>query len=243
MRKPFLLLTLAIALVMIGVPAAAQLDDLGEGGIHVDPFDTGMPPPSDDDICDDENMDEDGDTVLTCFVTKVVTDLEAAIPTATFFGEFCEMPVVSAGQEDGTLQPLMVLASGLNFITVDLGGNTDPSDILFRIECPCETCDCKVTLGAVGPQGPEGPPGPPGPPGPTGPTGPTGPPGKGKGGGDPPVEHCNCCDAHGGLGCDNAECEALVCGIDSFCCSVMWDSVCAGEAAGFPECVECCEAP
>ena len=57
------------------------------------------------------------------------------------------------------------------------------------------------------------------------------------------MEHCNCCDPHGGLGCDNEDCENLVCNIDPFCCSGSWDSICAGEALEFPECVECCEAP
>jgi hypothetical protein len=240
MRKPFLLLTLAIALVMIGVPSAAQLD-LSEGTVDPDPYGVGLPPAGDDEICDDENLDEDGDLVLTCFVTKVVTDLEAAIPTATFFGEFCEFPAVSVGQEDGTLLPLMVLSSGLNHITVELAG-TDPADCLFVIECPCEVCGVNVTIGAVGPQGPTGPTGPQGPPGPTGPTGPTGPAGKGKPQ-DEPVPCCNCCTPHGGLGCDNEVCEGLVCGIDSFCCSVAWDSICAGEAQSFPECIECCESP
>jgi hypothetical protein len=141
----------------------------------------------------------------------------------------------------------MILAAGLNFITVDLAGNTDGADYLFVIECPCGTCENNVTIGSVGPTGPQGPQGkagPPGPTGPTGPQGPTGPPGgKGKGGGDPPVEHCNCCDGHGGQGCDNADCMALVCDLDPFCCSVTWDSICADEALQFPECVECCEAP
>ncbi|MFO0828388.1 MAG: hypothetical protein U0572_09575, partial [Phycisphaerales bacterium] len=41
----------------------------------------------------------------------------------------------------------------------------------------------------------------------------------------------NCCTAWGGIGCDNASCQATVCGFDSFCCSIAWDSVCAGEAA------------
>ena len=36
------------------------------------------------------------------------------------------------------------------------------------------------------------------------------------------------------------DCEAAVCGIDSFCCAVAWDGVCGGEAAGFPtECGDC----
>jgi hypothetical protein len=198
-------------------------------------------------MCDDENMDEDGDAVLNCTVTKVTTDLDAAIPSATFWGEFCESPLVSVGQEDGTLQGLLILAAGLNFITVDLGDNTDGADYLFVIECPCETCETNVTIGATGPTGPQGPQGkagPPGPTGPQGPTGPTGPPGgKGKGNGDPPVEHCNCCDAQSVPGCDNETCMGLVCDLDPFCCSGGWDSICAGEAQDFPECVECCEAP
>ena len=41
----------------------------------------------------------------------------------------------------------------------------------------------------------------------------------------------NCCISNGGLGCDNAACEATVCAVDSFCCSVAWDGICAAEAA------------
>jgi hypothetical protein len=40
----------------------------------------------------------------------------------------------------------------------------------------------------------------------------------------------NCCEANGGLGCDDPTCEAAVCAVDSFCCDVAWDSICAGEA-------------
>jgi hypothetical protein len=48
----------------------------------------------------------------------------------------------------------------------------------------------------------------------------------------------NCCEDHGGLGCDNAECQAVVCGADPFCCDVAWDGICAGEAADY--CVDLC---
>ena len=41
----------------------------------------------------------------------------------------------------------------------------------------------------------------------------------------------NCCVANGGIGCDDAACQDLVCAQDSFCCSVAWDGICAGEAA------------
>jgi hypothetical protein len=42
----------------------------------------------------------------------------------------------------------------------------------------------------------------------------------------------NCCIANGGIGCDDATCQACVCGVDPFCCSTAWDGICAGEAAG-----------
>src|SRR6185436_12625048 len=40
----------------------------------------------------------------------------------------------------------------------------------------------------------------------------------------------NCCFANGGLGCDDAACQAAVCGIDPFCCATAWDGICANEA-------------
>lgn len=42
--------------------------------------------------------------------------------------------------------------------------------------------------------------------------------------------HSNCFTNHGGEGCDDQTCENTVCAIDSFCCDVAWDSICAGEA-------------
>ncbi|RPH93445.1 MAG: hypothetical protein EHM68_15685, partial [Lysobacterales bacterium] len=40
----------------------------------------------------------------------------------------------------------------------------------------------------------------------------------------------NCYFSHGGTGCDDAACEATVCALDSFCCGVAWDSICADLA-------------
>jgi hypothetical protein len=40
----------------------------------------------------------------------------------------------------------------------------------------------------------------------------------------------NCCEANGGLGCDDRACEAAVCAADAFCCETEWDGICAGEA-------------
>ena len=41
----------------------------------------------------------------------------------------------------------------------------------------------------------------------------------------------DCFTANGTPGCDDATCCATVCAIDSFCCDVFWDGICAGEAA------------
>jgi len=40
----------------------------------------------------------------------------------------------------------------------------------------------------------------------------------------------DCCYSHSTPGCDDAACESIVCAQDSYCCAVMWDSICAGEA-------------
>nr|MCH9687305.1 hypothetical protein [Deltaproteobacteria bacterium] len=40
----------------------------------------------------------------------------------------------------------------------------------------------------------------------------------------------DCCAANGTPGCDDAACEATVCGLDPFCCSNSWDGICAGAA-------------
>ena len=44
----------------------------------------------------------------------------------------------------------------------------------------------------------------------------------------PPVS--DCCSAHPSPGCDDPECESIVCAIDPFCCDSGWDQVCADEA-------------
>ncbi|MBL9148260.1 MAG: hypothetical protein JNM94_06140 [Phycisphaerae bacterium] len=52
------------------------------------------------------------------------------------------------------------------------------------------------------------------------------------------VPASNCCSANGGVGCDDPTCQDAVCSFDSFCCSVAWDAICAGEAASL--CPELC---
>ncbi|MBT8054422.1 MAG: hypothetical protein HKN57_08200 [Xanthomonadales bacterium] len=46
----------------------------------------------------------------------------------------------------------------------------------------------------------------------------------------PPLEVSNCFFPNGSPGCDCAECEALVCAEDSFCCDFEWDQFCADIA-------------
>jgi hypothetical protein len=50
-----------------------------------------------------------------------------------------------------------------------------------------------------------------------------------------------CCEANGTPGCNNEECCRRVCAIDPFCCETDWDSLCAENAAQFPQCG--CEPP
>ena len=40
----------------------------------------------------------------------------------------------------------------------------------------------------------------------------------------------DCVEANGTPGCENGDCEAAVCAVDSFCCDVFWDGICADEA-------------
>ncbi|MCH8993031.1 MAG: hypothetical protein IIA44_14930, partial [Acidobacteria bacterium] len=50
-------------------------------------------------------------------------------------------------------------------------------------------------------------------------------------------EVCNCCVPHDGVGCDEPDCEALVCDADAFCCDVGWDQICSDSAI---ELCACC---
>jgi cysteine-rich repeat protein len=53
-------------------------------------------------------------------------------------------------------------------------------------------------------------------------------------------QSCDCCfaDPGGATGCNDPACQNTVCSVDAFCCSVAWDSICAGEA--FSLCA-CCQ--
>ncbi len=45
-----------------------------------------------------------------------------------------------------------------------------------------------------------------------------------------------CCQPTGLPGCNNVDCCRRVCAIDPFCCDTAWDTICANEAAQFPQC-------
>ncbi|MCH9682652.1 MAG: hypothetical protein K0V04_14550 [Deltaproteobacteria bacterium] len=46
----------------------------------------------------------------------------------------------------------------------------------------------------------------------------------------PPVGMGDCCAANGSPGCELADVESCVCGVDPFCCSVDWDGLCVDVA-------------
>jgi hypothetical protein len=223
-----------------------------------------IPAQTTDELCD--SVDEHSDVVLTCDLTKVTTDEDATIPTATFWGTFCDAPVVRAGANDGTMMPVTVLGSAQRFVTVDLTGLSDPATVRFAIDCPCETCESNVAIGAAGPTGPSGPAGaqgklgPQGESGATGPAGaigpagvdgavgdagPQGPQGKqgppgptGPTGPTGPAGSCNCCDnaSSGTVGCDCPMCEATVCASKPECCTEEWTAECDIRASAFCRC-------
>ena len=55
-------------------------------------------------------------------------------------------------------------------------------------------------------------------------------------GGDPPADCGNCDAPTGGPGCSDPTCQAIICGMDPFCCDVEWDQICADEAVLFCDC-------
>lgn len=53
-----------------------------------------------------------------------------------------------------------------------------------------------------------------------------------------PIASGDCCAAHGPTGCDDAACEAAICGFDPYCCDASWDGQCADEALTHPACLD-----
>jgi hypothetical protein len=58
---------------------------------------------------------------------------------------------------------------------------------------------------------------------------------------NPGGDSSNCCVAHGGVGCDDAACEVLVCADVPLCCLIGWDINCAVAAADL--CGALCDGP
>ncbi len=48
--------------------------------------------------------------------------------------------------------------------------------------------------------------------------------------GAPPPPANTCCTANSTPGCENAACQNAICAADPFCCSTLWDTICAGSA-------------
>jgi hypothetical protein len=52
----------------------------------------------------------------------------------------------------------------------------------------------------------------------------------------------SCCIANDSPGCSDPDVQACVCALDTYCCDVQWDSICAGEADDCGSCNgDCCE--
>ncbi len=67
-----------------------------------------------------------------------------------------------------------------------------------------------------------------------------------------PVTGCtgDCCAANPAHGCNDPDCQAIVCGADSWCCEVSWDTACAASAntlctvcGATPECTADADCP
>ena len=56
-----------------------------------------------------------------------------------------------------------------------------------------------------------------------------------------PDEKGACCEAHATPGCDEADCEALVCEGDPYCCALAWDALCIQGALNV--CAQCSDEP
>jgi len=56
------------------------------------------------------------------------------------------------------------------------------------------------------------------------------------GGGGAGCGDCKLPDAGGNPGCSDPACQAIVCAVDPFCCSVEWDGLCADAAIGLCDC-------
>ena len=49
----------------------------------------------------------------------------------------------------------------------------------------------------------------------------------------------DCCQAHGGPGCDSAACQSCVCGVEPSCCDTTWDLLCISATIGCSSVCQC----
>jgi len=216
MRRFLLLLAAMSALALTCTTITAQINDLADTPTSLlrDPG-VRLPDPGDDELCDDDEH-------TGCFVSQVATELAATIKSVTFMGAFCDNPVVTTFDTDATPMQMLLLSAGPNHITAELL-NDRPRDQLYAIDCPCDRCELRVTIGATGPPGPPGIPGPPG-------------------GYDCSYidGESDCCIPGDTTGCNDPYCEGFICADDPFCCEVQWDSICADQATQLALCADCC---
>jgi hypothetical protein len=59
----------------------------------------------------------------------------------------------------------------------------------------------------------------------------------------PAIGNSDCCEAHPTGGCSDPACEQWICALDSFCCEVEWDLLCASLAETEPLCEANCLDP
>jgi hypothetical protein len=86
------ILPVALLALLLAMPAAqAQLTEMGGGRPPMEDKNVIGEPLEPDEIRDDDEVG--GRSVLDCDITKVTTALDSAIPTVTFWGESCEMPL------------------------------------------------------------------------------------------------------------------------------------------------------
>ena len=57
----------------------------------------------------------------------------------------------------------------------------------------------------------------------------------------PPLGEGDCCEDHGGRGCEVEACQTAVCDMDPYCCDTQWEVLCVDQATKLTACG--CEAP
>ncbi|MFQ5461767.1 MAG: IPTL-CTERM sorting domain-containing protein [Phycisphaerae bacterium] len=167
-----------------------------------------------------------GDLTLVCGTTVLVpVGTAGSMVTASFTGMGCTLPVDATlvVEVDAPTRDPAAGGDGGNFRMGSSGNPADGPSYLKSVDCGIADY---VEVGAIGfpdSQWVEN---------------------LGVNGGPPPPAACGTpgtgsCTDPAGTGspfCDDLACCEAVCAFDPFCCDVEWDSLCAGETAGLPEC-------